>query len=170
MAKSPYKLPNVFVGCPYGGRFKFAQFKTSLERLPFRFFYADTRLQTKHLLEILRKYIATADFCVFDISTYNPNVALEIGLADGLGVEYYILLNRTLAAGVPADIQGIQRIEYSNYKDFDERNGLVPQLVRFLRAGSKLADFIPQFVDFARIGFQPIEFFVSRSSLSAAFD
>jgi len=36
------------------------------------------------------------DYCIFDISTWNPNVALEIGLAEGLGVDYYILLNRRL--------------------------------------------------------------------------
>jgi len=132
MARAPYKLPNVFVGCPYGGKFKFATFKTTLDKIPFRFFYADTRLQTKHLLEILRKYIATADFCIFDISEWNPNVALEIGLADGMDAEYYILVNRGLSKGVPADIQGIQRIEYSNFRDFDEQNGLWPLIVRYL--------------------------------------
>ncbi|MCL4709262.1 hypothetical protein KJ068_29240 [bacterium] len=132
MAKAPYKLPNVFVGCPYGGKFKFANFKSTLEKIPFKFFYADTRLSSKHLLEILRKYISTADFCIFDISTWNPNVALEIGLAEGLGVEYYILLHRKLSKGVPSDIQGIQRIEYSTYDDFDERNGLLPQFIKYL--------------------------------------
>src|SRR5712691_6663396 len=92
MAKSPYKLPNVFVGCPYGGRFKFATFKAALDRIPFKWFYADTSLATKQLLGILRSYITAAEFCIFDISLWNPNVALEIGLADGLDAEYYILL------------------------------------------------------------------------------
>jgi hypothetical protein len=132
MAKAPYKLPNVFVGCPYGGKFKFAPFKAALERIPFRFHFADTRLETKHLLEILRKYMNTADYCVFDLSTWNANVALELGLADGLDVEYYILVNRSLSKGVPADIQGIQRIEYGNLDDFDEQNGLLPKLIKYL--------------------------------------
>lgn len=132
MAKSRYKLPNVFVGCPYGGQFKFTTFKGTLEKIPFRFTYADTRLQTKHLLELLRKHIQTADFCIFDISTWNPNVALEIGLADGMEAEFYILVNRKLSKGVPADIQGVQRIEYSSYDDFDEEDGLLPKLVRYL--------------------------------------
>lgn len=132
MAKAPYKLPNVFVGCPYGGTFKFSSFKACLDRLPFRFFYADTRLQTKHLVEILRRYIATADFCIFDVSTWNPNVALELGLAEGMSAEYYILLNRHLSKGVPSDIQGIQRIEYSNYNDSDQNGGLLPLLVKYL--------------------------------------
>jgi len=130
MSKAPYKLPNVFVGCPYGGKFKFAQFKAALDRLPFKWFYADTKLNTKHLLGILRSYVKAADYCLFDISTWNPNVALEIGLAEGEGVEYYILLNRKLTAGVPADIQGIQRIEYTSFGY--GQNDLVPLLTKYL--------------------------------------
>lgn len=132
MAKAPYKLPNIFVGCPYGGKFKFKSFKASLERLPFKFFYADTKISTKQLLGILQSYISAADFCLFDVSTWNPNVALEVGLAEAAGAEYYILLHRKLSAGVPADIQGIQRIEYTNYHDFDEEHGLLPLLVKYL--------------------------------------
>ena len=127
MAKAPYKLPNVFVGCPYAGRFKFATFKSALDQIPFKWFYADTSLATKQLLGILRSYITAADFCIFDISLWNPNVALEIGLADGLEAEYYILLNRELSKGVPADIQGIQRIEYSSAKGL-EKGDLVPSI------------------------------------------
>jgi hypothetical protein len=131
MAKAPYKLPNVFVGCPYGGRFKFSTFKSALDRIPFKWFYADTSLATKQLLGILRSYITAADFCIFDISLWNPNVALEIGVADGLGAEYYILLDRRLSKGVPADIQGIQRIEYASVKGMN-KGDLVPSIVHYL--------------------------------------
>lgn len=132
MAKAPYKLPNVFVGCPYGGKFKFAEFRDALDRIPFRFHYADTHLTTKHLLGILRTYISTADFCIFDLSTWNANVALELGIADGLDVQYYILINRKLSGGVPADIQGIQRIEYTNAGSLDPSKGLIPKLANYL--------------------------------------
>ena len=44
MSKEPYKLPNVFVGCPYNKKFKFPTFKATLEKLPFKFVYANTRL------------------------------------------------------------------------------------------------------------------------------
>jgi len=131
MAKAPYKLPSVFVGCPYGGKFPFKTFKSHLDRIPFRWYYADTHLSTKHLLGILTSYIKAVDFCIFDISLWNPNVALEIGLAEGLGVEYYILLNRNLSKGVPADIQGFQRIEYENPSGFTE-GCLMPSIVRYL--------------------------------------
>lgn len=132
MAKQPYKLPNVFVGCPYSKKFKFKLFKQTLERVPFRFHFADTQLHTKHLLGILRSYISSADYCLFDVSLWNANVSLELGLADGLEAPYYILLNGKLSSGVPSDIQGIQRIEYSSFDDFDEDKGLYPKLIRFL--------------------------------------
>jgi hypothetical protein len=131
MARAQYKLPNVFVGCPYSKEFNFAAFKATLDRIPFRWYYADTRLSTKHLLGILTSYIKAVDYCIFDISTWNPNVALEIGLAQGLGVQYYILLNRKLKKTVPADIQGLQRIEYTDVKSL-EPDGLIPQIEKYL--------------------------------------
>jgi hypothetical protein len=131
MARAAYKLPNVFVGYPYSGPFNFPAFKTALDRIPFRWYYADTGLATRHLLGILTSYISAVDFCIFDISTWNPNVALEIGLAEGLGVDYYILLNQKLKKNVPADIQGLQRIEYVSVKSLDA-DGLIPQIVKYL--------------------------------------
>jgi len=131
MARAPYLLPSVFVGCPYGDKFDFDAFQKALERIPFRWYYADTTLSTKHLLGILTSYIRAVDFCIFDISTWNPNVALEIGLAAGLGVDYFILLNRKLSKGVPADIQGLQRMEYDSVTSLDS-DGLIPQIVKAL--------------------------------------
>lgn len=131
MAKAPYKLPSVFVGCPYGGKFPYAAFRASLDRIPFRWYYADTHLSTKHLLGILTSYIKTVDYCIFDISLWNPNVSLELGLAEGLGVEYYILLNKKLSKGVPADIQGLQRIEYEDPKGLGSR-ALLPGIIKYL--------------------------------------
>lgn len=131
MAKAAYKLPSVFVGCPYGKKFPFETFKKSLDAIPFKWYYADTHLSTKHLLGILTSYIKAVDFCIFDISRWNPNVALEIGLAQGLGVEYYILLNKNLSTGVPADIQGLQRIEYEKPKGYAP-SSLIPAVVKYL--------------------------------------
>jgi hypothetical protein len=131
MARAAYKLPNVFVGCPYSGKFNFAAFKGALDRIPFRWYYADTSLTTRYLLGILTSYISAVDYCIFDISTWNPNVALEIGLAEGLGVDYYILLNQKLKKDVPADIQGLQRIEYASVKSLNS-DGLIPQIVKYL--------------------------------------
>lgn len=131
MARSPYKLPSVFVGCPYGGKFPFSAFRASLDRIPFRWYYADTNLSTKHLMGILTSYIKAVDYCIFDISLWNPNVALELGLAEGLGIEYYILLNGKLSKGVPSDIQGLQRIEYNDPKGLQPR-ALIPEIIKYL--------------------------------------
>jgi hypothetical protein len=131
MARAAYKLPNVFVGCPYSGPFNFPKFRAALDRIPFRWYYADTSLATKHFLGILTSYISAVDFCIFDISTWNPNVALEIGLAERLRVDYYILLNQKLKKNVPADIQGLQRIEYVSAESLTP-DGLIPQIVKYL--------------------------------------
>jgi hypothetical protein len=93
--------------------------------------HADTHPTTKHLLGILTGYIKAVDYCIFDISTWNPNVALEIGLAQGLGVDYYVLLNRKLKKTVPADIQGLQRIEYADVRSLGA-DGLIPQIEKYL--------------------------------------
>src|ERR1035437_6479274 len=132
MPKAPFKLSSVFVGCPYGGKFPFAAFRATLDHVPFRWYYADTNLSTKHLLGLLRSYIKAVDYCLFDISLWNANVALEIGLAEGLGVQYYILLNRKLAKGVPADIQGLQRIEYDDPKGGLDSASLLSSIIKYL--------------------------------------
>ena len=78
MARAPVLLPTVFVGCPYSKPFKFAEFKKSLDHLPFAWYYANTRLKTTHLLSILTTYIKAVDFCIFDLSpsviTYEPAI------------------------------------------------------------------------------------------------
>lgn len=131
MSRAPYKLPSVFVGCPYGGKYPFERVKAALDSVPFAWYYADTKLTTKHLLGILTTYIRAVDYCIFDISLWNPNVALEIGLAEGIGMQYYILLNRNLSDGVPADIQGLQRIDYDVPNGY-AKGSLVPSVVKYL--------------------------------------
>jgi len=80
---------------------------------------------------VLTTYINAVDFCIFDLSYWNPNVALELGLAEGLGNDYYILVNRKQSADVPSDIKGLQRIEYSSVKRF-ENDDLLPSIARYL--------------------------------------
>jgi hypothetical protein len=131
MARAPFLLPNVFVGCPYGHPFQFTDFKKTLDRLPFAWNYANTQLKTKHLLSILTTYIKSVDFCLFDLSFWNANVSLELGLAEGLGVDYYILVNARQSKDVPSDLKGLQRIEYNSVTG-TEANDLLPNLVTYL--------------------------------------
>jgi hypothetical protein len=131
MARAPYLLPTVFVGCPYSNPFKFGDFQKTLDRLPFAWYYANTRLKTRHLLPILTTYIKTVDFCLFDLSFWNANVSLELGLAEGLGQDYYILVNTKQSKDVPSDLKGLQRIEYSSTTGI-EVNDLLPNLANYL--------------------------------------
>ncbi len=130
MSRSPYKMPSVFVACPYDEKkFKFSSFKKELASLPFSIEYADTNLETKHLMEKIKRLIKAADFSFFDLSSWNPNVALELGLAEGVKSSYYILVNSKMNKDVPSDIKGIQRIEYSSLQG-NERS-LRSQIIQY---------------------------------------
>jgi hypothetical protein len=131
MAKAPFLLPTVFVGCPYGKRFKFKAFRKTLDSLPIAWYYADTSLKTKHLLEILATYVKAVDYCIFDLSLWNPNVALELGLTEGMGKEYFIFVNKSQSKDVPSDLKGMQRIDYSSPKGFKE-DSLFVNIAKYL--------------------------------------
>jgi hypothetical protein len=131
MAKSSFIMPRVFVGCPYGKPFDYPAFKKALSKIPIAWYYADTSIRSKHLLANLSKDIRVVDFCVFDVSLWNPNVTLELGLAQGSGKGYYILANQKQSKDVPSDIKGIQRIEYNSIKSLSS-NGLIPSIVNHL--------------------------------------
>lgn len=131
MAKAPFLLPTAFVGCPYGKKFKFKAFRKTLDKLPIAWYYADTSLKTKHLLEILTTYVKAVDYCVFDLSLWNPNVALELGLTEGLGRDYYILVNTKQSKDVPSDLKGLQRVDYSSPTGFKE-DSLFVSIAKYL--------------------------------------
>jgi hypothetical protein len=131
MARAPFLSPTVFVGCHNAPPFDLRAFRETLDRLPIKWYYADTRLRSRHLLANLTTYIRAVDYCIFDLSLWNPNVSLELGLAEGLGKNYYILVNRKQSKDVPSGIRGIQRIEYSSVES-RETDGLLPNLARYL--------------------------------------
>ena len=135
MAKVRTRMPIVFVGHRFGGRFPVARFRQIFKELPFSVVYGNTDLQTKHLLSIMKSNIKKSDFSLFDLSDWNPNVALELGLAEGLkrkaGKDYYILLNTRRSSDVPSDIRGLQRLEYTSY-DYRQETGLGYFLIHFI--------------------------------------
>lgn len=135
MPKVRTRMPNVFVGHPFASRFPVTKFRKIFKDLPFNVIYGNTDLQTKHLLNIMKSNIGKADFSIFDLSDWIPNVALELGLAEGLkkrpGKNYYIVLNTRRSSDVPSDIRGIQRLEYTSY-DFKPEVGLGDLLLRYI--------------------------------------
>jgi hypothetical protein len=82
-------------------------------------------------LSILTTYIKAVDFCLFDLSLWNANVSLELGLAEGVGADYYILVNSKQSRDVPSDVRGLQRIEYSSATGSDA-DSLLPSLANYL--------------------------------------
>lgn len=87
------------------------------------FVFADEKITNMHILDKIRSYIEAADFSIFDITGWNPNVTLELGIAMASAKDWYIAWNpsRTRVQDVPADLRGIDRIQYSSYTQLGDR-------------------------------------------------
>ncbi len=120
MARKSYKHPTVFVGCPYRPVKKFEAFRQLLETIPLEFIYADSSISTVHVLEKVRRGINNSDYCLFDITNWNANVTLEVGMAEGLNLDYYILFKPGYGKKKkpPVDLEGFQHFEYRSLDSF----------------------------------------------------
>lgn len=79
-------------------------------------YYADLEIRQTHILKKIRDMIFKTQFGIYDISNPNkPNVFLELGLAIASGRSFYIICRK--GTEVPADLSGIDRIEYESYKN-----------------------------------------------------
>lgn len=89
------------------------------------FVFADEKITNLHILEKIKNYIIESEFGIYDISGWNPNVTLELGLALGLDEPAYIAIDpaRTPVDEVPADLRGIDRIQYGSYTELEEKLG-----------------------------------------------
>ncbi len=95
-----------------------------------KFIFADEKITNMHILQKIISYIKTSDFSLFDISGWNPNVTLELGVALALSDNWYICFDpkHTPASEVPSDIKGLDRIQYSSYSELEEKlSGLLEQ-------------------------------------------
>jgi hypothetical protein len=86
------------------------------------FVYAESSIRSKHVVDRIRGGITRTDFSLFDITNWNANVTLEVGLAEGLNADYYILFRpgRGAKAEPPSDLKGVQRFQYRSYDGFDD--------------------------------------------------
>jgi hypothetical protein len=115
--------PKVFVAYPYS--FSKADYRRVFRDLGkaygVEFTYADQKITNKQILEKIEAMIREAQFSVFDVSTWNANVSWELGIAIGGELDYYILFNPTIEQqDVPADLGGIDRIQYRDYASLGE--------------------------------------------------
>jgi hypothetical protein len=87
------------------------------------FVFGDDRRSSDHLLSKIEDQIRSSDLALFDVSTWNANVILELGLARGFGRPHRLLFRPAVPSGwfrrkpsnyaqIPADLEGIERVQY----------------------------------------------------------
>src|SRR5438876_10371368 len=92
-----------------------------------QFVFADERIASDMILNKIRTSIDSCQFCLCDVTGWNPNVCLEFGLAIGMGKPVHILyrfdrvglLGRMMRRGgelpdLPIDMRGYDRIDYTD--------------------------------------------------------
>jgi hypothetical protein len=88
-----------------------------------KFIFADEKITNMHILQKISSYIRASDFSLFDISGWNPNVTLELGIAIDHSDNWYICFNpdKTPMDDVPSDIKGLDRIQYKSFTELEEK-------------------------------------------------
>lgn len=121
----------MFVAYPYS--FSRKDYRESFaavgEEFGVAFLYADEQITNKQILDKIRGMIEQSTFSIFDITSWNPNVALELGIAVGLDEDYYILFNPSHdQTDVPSDLGGIDRLQYEDFSSLkDQLRRLIEQ-------------------------------------------
>lgn len=91
----------------------------AFEKTNLKSYYADIEVRQGYILEKIKDRISRARFGIYDITnTKKPNVFIELGLAIATGKRFYIICKR--GTEVPADLAGLDRIEYESYKELTE--------------------------------------------------
>jgi len=113
----------VFVGYPYDlprddYRGVFAEVA---EEYGVEFLFADEKFTKKHVLEKITAMMRGAALSLFDITLWNPNVALELGIAYAHDLDFYILFDPTKGqTDALTDVRGIDRIQYRSFAELKE--------------------------------------------------
>lgn len=97
---------------------------TALEKaFDVKFIFADEKITNMHILQKIISFIRGSDFSIFDISAWNPNVTLELGIALASSDDWYICFNpeKTDIKEVPSDIRGLDRIQYSSFSELEDK-------------------------------------------------
>jgi hypothetical protein len=93
------------------------------KNLGLKFVFADEKITDLHILQKIANMILESRFSIFDITGWNPNVTLELGLAYGFKEQAFIAFDpsKTPLEDVPADIRGLDRLQYSNFTELEEK-------------------------------------------------
>jgi hypothetical protein len=86
------------------------------------FVFADEKITDLHILQKIHNYIRESSFSIYDISGWNPNVTLELGIGLGLNERSYIAYNpeKTPVEDVPSDLRGVDRIQYTSFSGLED--------------------------------------------------
>ncbi len=119
------KARQIFVAYPYRiyDRDDYRRvFKEVEKAFQVKFVFADEKISTLHILEKIRQYILESELSIYDITGWNSNVTLELGLALGLGETAFIAFDpsKTDVDEVPSDLRGIDRMQYSSFHGLQE--------------------------------------------------
>jgi hypothetical protein len=96
---------------------------TALEKpLAVKFVFAEARISSGTVLDKIISMIEEADFGIYDVTGWNPNVTLEYGVARGMGAPAFVAFNpdRTEMTDVPTDVRGYDRLQYSDFNELSE--------------------------------------------------
>jgi predicted nucleotide-binding protein len=98
-------------------------FKTVGKAFSVEFIFADEKISSLHIMQKIVNLIRECRFGIYDISAWNPNVTLELGLALGMSEKVFIALDpsKTETTDVPSDLRGVDRIEYKSYSELEEK-------------------------------------------------
>lgn len=87
------------------------------------FLFADESVTSLQILRKIEGLICSSEFGIYDITGWNANVTLELGLALGLNRRVYlaIMSGADSPAEVPSDLRGIDRIQFASLAEFRSR-------------------------------------------------
>jgi hypothetical protein len=121
--------------------------KPALEQAGYSVARADSFLDQENIMRDIVRGIANSDLIVVDLTTHNPNVLYELGLAHGLRIPT-ILLAQNIEE-VPFDLRGYRVIVYSiRFNEVAQLTGRLGEIGERhkhgeITFGSPVIDFLP---------------------------
>jgi len=112
----------VFVGMPFREEQQNAYLygvKPAVERVGLRTWKADEDLQNIDIMCKICQWVQRSLYGVIDITGWNPNVMFELGLLYGHGKK--VVLIKHQREDVPADLRGLEFIEYDDFSILGQR-------------------------------------------------
>jgi len=115
-------LEQVFIGMPFSPEFEDIYkygIIPALETVMLRAWKADESITNIDVMCKICEGIQSSRYAIINISGWNPNVLFELGLAYGLSKETVLIKGHE--EQVPADLRGMEYIEYRNSDELREK-------------------------------------------------